>query len=294
MDNVKRVLIALVALSLIGGALKIYGGVIGESKSVLVDALTSIANSLAIIFVSIFFRAGLEPPDADHHYGHHRLMLGGPISMLMLYSFVAGVIVLDLVSTAGTDYSVGYEAPIFAAIAVIPYGLAILMARHYSLTVGYASFTTIELIESATSIISSTCGIVVSYVIDYLGAIALTCFLFVELAKNFREVMVSISDVASQSVVDRILDNARRYGLKVDKLRVRKILENVYQGDMIVRVSSDKSLEEIHAIIDTVERDLKLSGIDMSIHVEPLIRERRRGKVSSKQSWAIERPSTKA
>jgi len=281
-DNVKRVLIALVVFSLIGGALKIYGGVIGESKSVLVDALTSIANSLAIIFVSIFFRAGLEPPDADHHYGHHRLMLGGPISMLMLYSFVAGVIILDLVSTAGRDYSVGYEAPIFAAIAVIPYGLAILMARHYSLTVGYASFTTIELIESATSIISSTCGIVVSFVIDYLGAIALTCFLFVELAKNFREVMVSISDVASQSVVDRILDNARRYGLKVDKLRVRKILENVYQGDMIVRVSSDKSLEEIHAIIDTVERDLKLSGIDMSIHVEPSIRERRRGKVSFK------------
>ena len=158
MNDVRRTMALLVALSLVGGVLKIAGGALGGSKSVFVDALTSIANSLAIILVLKFFKASMEPPDGDHHYGHHRLTLGGPISMLMLYSFVAGVVVLDLANSASKSYEVGYEAPLFAAIAVIPYGTAVLMARSCSLTAGYASFTVVELIESATSITSSMCG----------------------------------------------------------------------------------------------------------------------------------------
>lgn len=260
-------------LSLIGGALKIFGGVVGGSKSVFVDALTSIANSLAIIFVLKFFKASMEPPDSDHHYGHYRLTFGGPISMLMMYSFVAGVIVLDLISSFGRDYKVGYEAPFFAAVAIVPYGLAVYVARSRTLTISYASFTTIELIESSTSIASSLCGATISYIIDYVGAIALSLYLFVELAKNFKEIVVAISDVAPKGVIDKILENADKYGLEVHRLRVRKVLENVYQGDMVVMVSSNKPLEEAHNVIDVIEKELRKDGIDVSIHVEPLGKE---------------------
>ena len=269
MNDVRRTMVLLVALSLAGGVLKITGGVLGGSKSVFVDALTSIANSLAIVLVLKFFKAGMEPPDGDHHYGHYRLTLGGPISMLMLYSFVAGVVVLDLANSAGKSYEVGYEAPLFAAIAVIPYGTVVLMARSLSLTTDYASFTVVELIESATSIASSTCGALVSYLIDYFGAVALTSYLFFELAKSFRGVIATISDTAPREVVDKIIENASKYGLEVDRLRVRKVLEDVYQGDMVVRLSPYARLEEAHAIVDAVERELRSRGIDVSIHVEP-------------------------
>jgi len=269
LDNAGRTLALLVALSLAGGALKIAGGVLGGSKSVFVDALTSIANSLAIIFVLRFFRAGMEPPDGDHHYGHYRLTLGGPISMLMLYSFVAGAVALDLMNSAGRSYEVGYEAPLFAAVAAMPYGIAVLMARSYPLTAGYASFTAVELIESATSITSSACGALVSHFVDYLGAVALTSYLFVRLAKSFREVIAAVSDVAPREVVDKIIENANKHGLEVDRLRVRKVLGNVYQGDIVVKLSPDARLEEAHKIIDVVERELKACGIDVLIHVEP-------------------------
>ena len=254
----------------------------GESKSVFVDALTSIANSLAIILVLRFFRAGMEPPDDDHHYGHYRLTLGGPISMLMLYSFVAGVVVLDLVNDVGKSYEVGYEAPLFATMAVIPYGIAILVARSRSITASYASFTSVELIESATSVASSACGVLVSYLIDYLGAVALTSYLFVELAKSFREVIATVSDMAPRDVVDKIIENANKYGLEVDRLRIRKVLEDVYQGDIVVRLSPDARLEEVHAIVDAVERELKTCGIDVSIHVEPSLKIVKRAKRPSR------------
>ncbi|MEM4576365.1 MAG: cation transporter [Candidatus Nezhaarchaeales archaeon] len=268
----------MVTLSLIGGALKICGGIVGGSKSVFVDALTSIANSLAIILVLKFFKASMEPPDSDHHYGHHRLTFGGPISMLMMYSFVAGVIVLDLIASFGRDYKVGYEAPIFAVLATIPYGLAVYVARSRSLTISYARFTTIELIESSTSIASSIGGVAISYIIDYVGAIALSLYLFIELANSFKEIVVAISDVAPKGVIDKILENADKYGLEVHRLRVRKVLENVYQGDMVVRLSSSKPLEEAHNVIDVVEKELRKDGIDVSIHVEPSDKEVKESK----------------
>jgi len=280
LNDVRRTMALLVALSLVGGVLKIAGGVLGGSKSVFVDALTSIANSLAIVLVLKFFKASMEPPDGDHHYGHYRLTLGGPISMLMLYSFVAGVVVLDLANSAGKSYEVGYEAPLFAAIAMIPYGTAVLMAMSCPLTAGYASFTVVELIESATSITSSVCGAMVSHFIDYLGAVALASYLFVRLANSFREVIAAVSDVAPREVIDKIIENARKHGLEVDKLRVRRVLGDVYQGDMVVKLSPDAQLQEVHAMVDVVERELRSCGIDVLIHVEPSAKSLRRARKS--------------
>jgi divalent metal cation (Fe/Co/Zn/Cd) transporter len=61
LDKVERALTLLVILSIADGTLKIADGVLGRSKSVFVNALTSIANSLAIVLVLKFFRAGTEP-----------------------------------------------------------------------------------------------------------------------------------------------------------------------------------------------------------------------------------------
>ena len=61
MDKVERTLTLLVILSIAGGTLKIADGVLSRSKLVFVDALTSIANSLAIVLVLKFFRASMEP-----------------------------------------------------------------------------------------------------------------------------------------------------------------------------------------------------------------------------------------
>lgn len=263
----------LIVLSIVGGTLKIYGSFVGGSKSIFVDAMTSIANTLAIILILKFFRVGMEPPDKDHHYGHYRLMLGGSISMLMLYSFVAGIIILDLIVMLGKPYEVGYESPLYATIALIPYGLAIYIAKKsHSVVAGYAGFTSIELIESLISIISSLGGAIVNYVIDFIGAITLTSYLFIELIKSFREVVISISDIAPRDVVENILKIVKDHGVEVDRIRVRRVLENMYHGDIVVRFSPSTPLEEAHRIADNIEKKLKEQGIDITVHLEPSTR----------------------
>jgi divalent metal cation (Fe/Co/Zn/Cd) transporter len=268
--KVVRIIVLLIVLSIVGGVLKIYGSIVGGSKSVFVDAATSIANTIAILMILKFFKEGMEPPDKDHHYGHHRLAIGGSISMLMLYSFVAGVVTVDLINSLGKAYKVGYESPIYASIAIVPYGLAVLIAkRSYSIVSSYGGFTAIELIESIVSILSSFGGAAISYIIDFSGAIVLTGYLFYELVENLRQVVIAISDVAPKDVIDRIIRVAEDFGVDVERIRVRRIIENIYHGDIVIKIEPGIPIEEAHSVADTIEKELRKQGIDVVVHVEP-------------------------
>lgn len=268
--QITKTFIILIILSMVGGAIKIWGSHIGGSRSVFVDAMTSIANTLSVALMFKFFKAGMEPPDKDHHYGHHRLILGGAISTLMLYSFVAGIIILNLVSVWGKPYEVDYESPLCAIVALIPYGLAIHIAkRSHSVTTLYAGFTAIEIIESGISIGSSIGGVFVSYIIDFIGALILTVYLFIELTKNFRSVVSAISDIAPKDIVEKIFKIVKDHGLEADRVRIRRVMEGVYQGDIIIRIPSDTSIEYAHQISDSIEKKLKENGIDVTVHIEP-------------------------
>lgn len=270
MKDVSRSITILILLSVTGGVLKIYGSIVGGSKSVFVDAMTSIANTLTVIFILKFFKAGMEPPDTDHHYGHHRIAFGGVISMLMFYSFVAGLVVMDIVNSVGRRYSVDYDSPIYAILALIPYGVATYIARKsHAIVMSYAGFTAIELFESLVSILSSIGGVIISYLIDFTGAIALTFYLFLELVKNFKKIVEVVSDSISRDIVEKVFKIVENYGLTIHRIRLRKIVENIYHGDIIVKIPPSTSIEEAHNIIDIVEKELKKNGIDVTIHIEP-------------------------
>jgi len=270
-DSVEKIIYLIIFLSISGGVIKTLGSVLGGSKSVFVDAMTCIANSLSIILILRFFKVGLKPPDVDHHYGHGRMILGGQISTLMLYSFVAGVIVVDLLESVSTGYTISISAPIFASIGMIPYIFAIIISRKYSsITLAYTSFTIVELIESGVSITTSFGGATISYLIDFAGAIALTSYLFYELVKHFRGFVFMMSDIAPEGVVEEVAKSIARHGVGVEKIRIRKVIENVYQGDIVVTVPPNMSLEMAHEIADKIGCELKDKyNLEASIHLEP-------------------------
>lgn len=261
----------IIFLSALGGLFKILGGFIGGSKSVFVDALTSIANTLAVVMMYKFFSASVEPPDEDHHYGHHRMGLGGPISTLLLYSFVTGVIVVDLYRAFDEPYAVSMIAPALACMGLLPYSLAMFLAKHVSSSaVYYIRFTSVEVIESAVTIITAFAGAIVSYLIDFIGAIALTSYLFIELTKSFREILMYVSDTASKDIVRGLQSILSNRGIVAERIRVRKVAENLYQGDVVVKLSPSISIEKAHQIVDSVERDAREKlNVEITIHIEP-------------------------
>ncbi|MEM2528554.1 MAG: cation transporter dimerization domain-containing protein [Ignisphaera sp.] len=272
-----KMFVVIISLSIVGGIFKILGGFVGGSKSVFVDALTSIANTLAIIIMYRFFSTSVEPPDEDHHYGHHRIGLGGPISTLMLYSFVGGVIVVDLYETFGSSYTVSLLAPIFACAGLLPYTIAIVIAKHIGgTTIYYAKFTVVEIIESLVTVAAAFAGALVSYLIDFIGAITLSCYLFIELTKSFREILEFVSDAAPKEIIKDLKNIIGNYGISVERIRVRRVAENLHQGDIVVKLPSSISVEKAHQIIDSIERDVRDKlNTEIIIHVEPEGKSRR-------------------
>ena len=263
--------LVIVLLSALGGLLKIVGGLVYGSRAALVDALTSVVNLLSALAVSRFEYMSTRPPDRDHHYGHYRLFAGGSIAALILYSTVGGAMIVELAFSVTRGYEVHIYAPLYTALGVVPYVLAITLSkgagRSYET---YAKFTYIELIEGATVVTSSLGGALVSYFIDALGASILLAYLYFEIAMETRELVHLVSDRAPTHILSEVSRKVRReVGVGVKQLRLREVIPGRYQGDITIALPRGTSIEQAHIVARKVEEALRELGIDVVVHVEP-------------------------
>ncbi len=272
-------LAVLFSLSALAAAFKIVGGIVYGSKSLLVDALTSIANLVALTATITYFMRSLRPPDEDHHYGHRRLTYGGTILTLMSYSFVAGIAVAELMSPK--PYSVSINAPILAVLGFATYSVVIVLSRRWGKAfLPYSVFTVSELIESGVVIASSVAGALYSYIIDYAGAWILAAYIFYELALITRDVIRVVSDTAPpQSTMRGIARALKNLGLEPVRIRLRMVDDATLHGDVIVRVPPGTRVDEVNDLISEAERVIKERfNADVTIALEATNRGGREGK----------------
>ena len=256
--------------SILGAIAKFIGGYFYGSKALFVDALTSLANLVALIATIYYYSKTHLPPDLDHHFGHHRLGFTGALVTVIAYSFVAGLVVADLLYTK--TYSVEVHAPLLALIGLIFYSIAIYVSRRISEYFGpYSAFTISELLESITVIVASLLGYLYTYIVDYIGAIIIVSYLFYELQDTLRDLVKLLSDVAPpMKLVEETRKTIEKHGVKVERIRLRLVREGFYQGDITIRLPPDITIEEAHKITDIIERELKNKyNMDVAIHIEP-------------------------
>ncbi|MEM3182520.1 MAG: cation transporter [Fervidicoccaceae archaeon] len=275
MERRKRsALIYILAFSFLGGAFKIYGGIVYNSKSVLVDALTSVANYISLVLTVLFIKKSFEPPDKDHHFGHYRLKFGGSIFTLMTYSFVAGIALMEVISPHPYEISPG--APVMAAIGLSFYLISIELSRRSGddPLIYYSKFTFSEIIEGVTVIFSSLLGVFYSYIIDYLGSVVLTGYILYELSMSFRELILRISDLAPpEGVVDDIKRRFIERGVEIEDIKMRYVDEKKLEGHLTL-IGDDKTREEMEKIVDEAKREV-LEKYEADLFVE--IKEKRKG-----------------
>ncbi len=260
----------VVISSILGAIAKFIGGYFYGSKALFVDALTSLANLVALIATIYYYSKTHLPADLDHHFGHHRLGFAGTLVTIIAYSFVAGLVVADLLYTKA--YSVEVHAPLLALIGLIFYSIAIYVSRRISEYFGpYSAFTISELLESITVIVASLLGYLYTYIVDYIGAIIIVSYLFYELQDTLRDLVKLLSDVAPpMKLVEETRKTIEKHGVKVERIRLRLVREGFYQGDITIRLPPDITIEEAHKITDIIERELKNKyNMDVAIHIEP-------------------------
>jgi len=260
----------VIIFSAIGGVFKVLGGVVFESKSVFVDAMTSIANFVAAILVAMYTRKSIAPADADHPYGHDRYRYSSMVVTLIIYAFVLGLLTADIYESAGRPYKVSLYASLMAALGMMFYVGAIAISRRGG-SAGqlYAEYTAGELIEGATTILSSLGGALLSYIIDFVGAVFLVSYFAFTTLKSSIELIELIADRIEPSRLNFIKQFFESRGLKVERIRVRKYTDELIHGDAVVCLPATMSLDEAHRVVDKVEEDLKKMRIDIVVHVEP-------------------------
>ncbi|MGC9009561.1 MAG: cation transporter dimerization domain-containing protein [Sulfolobales archaeon] len=261
----------LTALAILAGLFKIIGGVIYSSKAVTVDAATSIGNILAIGIVNRYYKLSKLPPDKDHHYGHIRLAFGGDVYTLMIYSFVAGLLTIDLIQGLSARYQVSFYASIYSAIGTVLYAIVIFL----SIRIGrilelYSRVSVIELIEGLTATSAALAGAFISYLIDLVGGFGLYLYLIIELLRSSRKLIIEISDRSSDRVLREIIDIAEKYEVVVKSVKVREVYADHFYSDIVIGVPADLSVREAHDIIDKIERRLREKNIVAIIHIEPV------------------------
>ncbi len=272
-------LAVLFSFSALAATFKIVGGVVYGSKSLLVDALTSIANLVALAATIMYFMRSLRPPDEDHHYGHRRLTYGGTILTLMSYSFVAGIAVTELMSPR--PYSVSINAPILAVLGLVTYSVVVVLSRRWGKAfLPYSVFTVSELIESGVVIASSVAGALYSYIIDYVGAWILAAYIFYELTSITRDVIKIVSDTAPpQPTIEKIARTLRELGLEPTRIRLRMVDDVTLHGDIVVRVPSSMMVIEVNDLIAEAERVIKERfNADVTIALEVVDHDGRKNK----------------
>ncbi|NPA97579.1 MAG: cation diffusion facilitator family transporter [Crenarchaeota archaeon] len=257
------------ALAVLGSIVKIFGGFEYGSRALFIDALTSMANLVALGLTAHFLKMSLAPPDKDHPYGHYRVALGGPFSTLIAYAFVGGIAVTDLVKVS--PYHVSIYAAICAGIGLFLYLGAILLSRKLGGALStYAVFTWTEVLESSITIAAALGGAIFSYLVDYVGAIVITAFIFYEIVEEGRKFLEMISDITQPQLIEEIVSELSKRGLRVKCVRIRRVSHSVYQGDITIELDPNTPLDKAHQVADEIENLLRNKyRVEAVVHVEP-------------------------
>ncbi|MCE4625328.1 MAG: cation transporter [Desulfurococcales archaeon] len=259
MGNKKTSAFAIaLAFSALGGLLKLLGGYKYGSLAVLTDGVTCVANLISGAFILYMLHVSLLPPDKDHPYGHRRYIYSGILSLIIAYSLAAGFNVALLILRPPGAYTVEGESALYALLGGAMYGVAVYVASKTGLAGrSYAGFTASEILESLISAGSAAAGAYIASALDYLGAVGITLYIFVELyneSKRIHLVLVEWAHPALHSRVKRLFEGR---GLKVRDLRLRLYEHGLYKGDITVEPREGIPIDVAELLADEAAHEAK-------------------------------------
>ncbi len=264
------------------GALKLVVGLVSNSIGVLADAVNNMSDCISSCLTIVGFSLASKKPDSEHPYGHARYEY--------LFGFVIGLVIL----MTGLQFAVGSVKKIISPeeLALSPFtfislGFSVLVKLSQVLVYGRFS----RLIDSNTlkasatdsgNDILTTLGIMLALVIvavfkiniDGLLGLLVSIFIILNSIKTIKEQVAPLIGIKpTRERVDMITQRIMSYPgvLGVHDL----VLHNygVHNDFVTVHVEMDasRSFLESHSIVDQIESDFRGDGINITIHMDPVV-----------------------
>ena len=263
-------------------AAKIAVGLLFKSMAILADGLNNFTDAGSSVVSMLGFRWANKPADKEHPFGHAR------------YEYITGLIIAFIVLFLGFELIVSSVEKITAGektvatilmMAVLAFSVVVKFGmffyyRSVSRKIGSGSLKAAGA-DSLNDCISTTAILVCTVITYFTGTeldgyvgIAVALFIVFNGIKLIKETMSPLlGEKPSPSLVKKISEEICAYdGVKgIHDLIVHNYGPNRYFASVHVEVDAKTDVLESHELVDTIEREFLDKGINLVIHMDPVI-----------------------
>lgn len=271
-----------VITNLILGIMKLIIGIISNSISIMVDAINNITDSASSILTIIGFNLSSKKPTRNHPYGYAR------------YEYVCGFVIALFMLTMGLIFAKESVIKIFnkealvitnvtyivLIIAIIVKFLQMKVYLDFSKKIDSNTLKT-SAVDTRNDIISSI-GILLSMIImkifninidGYVGLIvsAIVVYSSIKMIKEVLEPIIGL--IPNEKHVNEIKEKLLSYEC-VEGIHDLVVHNYGVNNDFItvhVEIDSKMNMITAHDLIDNIEREFKDIGMDLTIHMDPIV-----------------------
>ena len=261
---------------------KITVGVLSKSMAILADGLNNFTDAGSSVVSMLGFRWANKPADKEHPFGHAR------------YEYITGLIIAFIVLFLGFELIVSSVEKITAGektvatilmMAVLAFSVVVKFGmffyyRSVSRKIGSGSLKAAGA-DSLNDCISTTAILVCTVITYFTGTeldgyvgIAVALFIVFNGIKLIKETMSPLlGEKPSPSLVKKISEEICAYdGVKgIHDLIVHNYGPNRYFASVHVEVDAKTDVLGSHELVDTIEREFLDKGINLVIHMDPVI-----------------------
>lgn len=259
-------------------------GVISGSVSITADALNNLSDASSGVISLIGFKLSEKSADEEHPYGHAR------------YEYLAGFVMAVIILLIGAELLrssvsriIHPEAVEFGAASLIVLGISIAvkigMMIFYGKTARLIGSDTLKTAaaDSRNDVISTSAVLIAAAIsrfaevqLDGIMGAAVAVFILYSGVGLVREAMNPLLGKApDDELVEKIRAEIMSYEgvLGTHDLMIHDYGPARKFASVHVEMAGERTLSETHEVVDKIERDFMRNGLNMIIHLDPIVTE---------------------
>ena len=264
-------------------AAKIIAGWLFKSVSILADGVNNLSDATSSLVTLIGFKLSGRPADKEHPFGHARM------------EYVSGLVVAFFIVLVGFDLTkssfdkiIHPEAADFSVISVGILGVSILLKLwmfFFNRKVGkLIDSTTLEATaaDSRNDVLMTSAVLVCAVVsrltnfamLDGIVGLAIAVFIVISGIKLVSETLSPLlGEAPNKELVTEALEKLRGYDgvLGVHDLMVHDYGPGRCFASVHVEMDAKNDILKSHDICDNIERDFQGEGVNLVVHLDPII-----------------------
>ncbi len=263
-------------------AFKLAVGFIGNSITLIADAVNNLADAGSSVVTMIGFKLSSTPPDKDHPFGHARYEYITQLLVAMVILFIGIMLCKSSIEKCITpeDISVNVFTYVVIGVAIAMKVFQMLLYLDFSKAIDSGALKA-SAADSRNDVIATSAVLISTIVIDVAGVnidgymgILVSLFIIISSLILLKESMSPIlGEKPSKELVEQIENKILSYDgvIGLHDLVVHSYGANSTFAIVHAEVPADVDIMVSHDIMDTIEHDFwKDMQIHLNIHMDPI------------------------